>query len=187
HFLRHGAARRHKADVGIGKVVIVERADAQRAVAIGDFGTERAPRGERNHLVGRKATLLENGKHFTAHIARGADDSNLVTHCSCSLRSPRRAARGHRRSLALPRPCPGEFGQAGCATPFWWSWFSKISRKRRHRPEGRGDSRSDPWMRACFCSETALLMLRICRLVNGAVGWPENFAALAWPARPGGR
>ena len=43
---------------------------------------ERARRSERHDLVRRKLAFGKNIQHFAAHIARGADDSDLVTHAA---------------------------------------------------------------------------------------------------------
>ena len=110
-FLGDVAAGRHDADVGVGEVVVLERLDLQRAVAEGNFGADRAARGERHDLVGRKAALLEDVEHFPAHIARGADDRNLESHCLApvplrSFLEKTRLGSGPRQSR--PRAGPGE-------------------------------------------------------------------------------
>ena len=52
----------------------------QHLVAIGDFGAQASRRGECNHFICREGALGEDGKHFTTHITRGADDCDLETH-----------------------------------------------------------------------------------------------------------
>ena len=60
---------------------MLERFDLQPAVAIGDFDALAAARGERDHVIGGKRPLGENGQHFPADIAGRADDGDAVTHC----------------------------------------------------------------------------------------------------------
>ncbi len=45
-----------------------------------DFGALRPGRCDRRDLVNRELALGENGQHFAAHIARGTNDDDLVTH-----------------------------------------------------------------------------------------------------------
>ena len=108
-FLGDGAARRHQADIGVGEVVLVERLHLQRPVAERDLGALAAARGECNDLVGRKAPLVQDVQHFAAHIARGTDDGDLVTHGDphsfVRVALPRRLTlpgRGSRRPAHLP-------------------------------------------------------------------------------------
>ena len=76
-FLRYGPARRHQTDVGRGKVVVIQRLALQRSVAERDFPADRLGGGERDDFRYRKPALRENGEHFTADIAGGADDGDL--------------------------------------------------------------------------------------------------------------
>ena len=58
----------------------VEHADGERFRAPRHAFAERALGRKRHHLVRREATLGQDVQHFTAHVARGADDSNSVAH-----------------------------------------------------------------------------------------------------------
>src|SRR5262249_48714 len=78
-FLRHGRARRHQADVGAGKIMVFERFDLQRPLAIGDVHALAAARGERHDFVGRKRPLGEDTEHLPADIAGPANDGDGVT------------------------------------------------------------------------------------------------------------
>jgi hypothetical protein len=80
-FLRHGRARRHQADIDVGEVVMLERFGLERRVAEADLAALAAARGERDDLVGGKRSLGEDAEHFAAHIARGSDHRDPVTHC----------------------------------------------------------------------------------------------------------
>jgi len=59
---------------------VIERLALEGLVAIGHLDAHALARGERDHLVGGKAPLGEDGEHFTAHIAGGANDGDLETH-----------------------------------------------------------------------------------------------------------
>ena len=63
-----------------GKIEVIEGLHFQRPVPEADLMADAAARRERHDLVGRKGALGEDRHHFAAHIARGADDSDLVTH-----------------------------------------------------------------------------------------------------------
>jgi hypothetical protein len=78
--LGHGRARRHQANVGAGKIVVLERFDLQRPVAIGDFKALAPPRGHRHHLIGRERPLGQDAEHLTPHIAGRADHRDAKTH-----------------------------------------------------------------------------------------------------------
>ena len=60
---------------------MLERFHLQRLVAKGHFGAQAPARGERHHLVGGEFPLGEDVEHLATHIAGGADDGDLVTHC----------------------------------------------------------------------------------------------------------
>src|SRR5690606_29393095 len=49
-------------------------------VAIGQFLADGLGRGQREDLVGRELALGQNIENFAAHIARGPDDSDAITH-----------------------------------------------------------------------------------------------------------
>ena len=78
--LRHLAAGRHQADVGVGEIIVLEGFDLERLVAERDFRPDRTAGGKRNDLIRGKAPLGEDVEHFAAHIARGTDDGDLVAH-----------------------------------------------------------------------------------------------------------
>ncbi len=59
---------------------MVERLHFEGLVAVGDLHALAAARGDRDHLVGGKAPLVEDVQHGAAHVARGADDRDLVAH-----------------------------------------------------------------------------------------------------------
>ena len=63
---------------------MLERFGLKRLFTIGDLDAHRAARRKRDHLVGGKPPLGQDIEHFAAHIARGADDRDLVTHRSLS-------------------------------------------------------------------------------------------------------
>ena len=69
-----------EADVDVGEVVVLERFALEGLVAVGDLDAHAAAGGERHHLVGGERPLGQHSEHFAAHVARGADDSDLVTH-----------------------------------------------------------------------------------------------------------
>jgi hypothetical protein len=60
---------------------MLERFGLERPVAEADLAALAAARGERDHLVGGKRALGQNGKHFAAHVARGPDHRDPITHC----------------------------------------------------------------------------------------------------------
>ena len=49
-------------------------------VSEGDLHAERAARGQGVQLVHRELALVQDRKHFTAHIACGTDDGDVVAH-----------------------------------------------------------------------------------------------------------
>ncbi len=79
-FLGHRRARRHQADIDAGEIIMLERFDLQRPVAIRHFDAHAAARGEHNDLIGRKRPLRQNVEHLTAHIAGRPDDCDGETH-----------------------------------------------------------------------------------------------------------
>src|SRR6516225_1696468 len=78
---------------------MIERFGLERPVAEADLAALAAARGERDHLVGGKRPLGEYRQHFAAHIARGADHRDPVTHCQ--LRKFSAAARRGDRGASL--------------------------------------------------------------------------------------
>src|SRR5690606_38781235 len=78
--LRYGAARRHEAEVRFLEVELLEVEAFERFLAVADFRADRAPRRDREDLVRRKLPLRQNIQHLAAHVARGADNSDLVAH-----------------------------------------------------------------------------------------------------------
>jgi hypothetical protein len=74
------AAGRHQADVDIGEIGVLQRLALQRLVAERDLDTLAPSRRDRDHLVGREASLLQDVEHLAAHIAGGAHDRDLETH-----------------------------------------------------------------------------------------------------------
>ncbi len=76
-------AGRHEADVGVGEVVVLQRLHLQHLVAEGDLrGRPTGARPAATTSEISKPALGEDGEHFAAHIARGTDDGDLVTHDS---------------------------------------------------------------------------------------------------------
>src|SRR5712691_8425511 len=61
---------------------MLERFDLEPRVAEADLGALALARRQRHHLVGGKRPLGENPEHFAAHVARGTDYRDLVTHRS---------------------------------------------------------------------------------------------------------
>src|SRR5690606_6303259 len=108
------AAGGHYADVGVGEIVVLQRLHLQRLVAIGDLRADRAARGERHHLVGRKAALFEDIEHLAPDIAGGACDCNLETHETSPAPLRLLTSGGTRRPAraSSPRARPGRDGKA---------------------------------------------------------------------------
>ena len=141
-FLGDVAAGRHDADVGVGKIILVERLDLQRAVAERHFRALAAPRGQRHHFAHRKAALFQYVEHFPAHIARGADDRNLETHQKSPV--PLRSVFGENPPADAgfnPRAGPGrgwlgQGNQTVLVVRFgrWFCWNGET--RRRARPNG---------------------------------------------------
>ena len=77
---RHVAARRHQREIAFRKVERRKVLAFQRFVAKRDFHAGRAARGDGENLVHREFALVEDVQHFAAHIARGADDSDVIAH-----------------------------------------------------------------------------------------------------------
>ena len=81
-FLRHGRARRHQAEVGLGEIELLQILALERLVAERHLDAERPARGDGEHLVHRKFALGEHVQHFAAHVARGADNGDPIAHSS---------------------------------------------------------------------------------------------------------
>jgi len=81
-FLGDGGARRHQHEIDLGKVELLEILALEGLVAEGDLNAHGFARGDGEALIDREFALGEDVEHFAAHIARGADDCNLVTHGS---------------------------------------------------------------------------------------------------------
>ena len=76
-FLRNGAARGHQADIDGAEIEMLERLALERLVAERDLDADRAGRGQRYDFRYGEAALGEDGEHFTADIAGGADHRDL--------------------------------------------------------------------------------------------------------------
>jgi len=74
------AAGGHQADVGVGKIVVLERFDFQGLVAERDIHPDAALRGKRDDLADGERPLGKDVQHFAAHVARGACNGDFVTH-----------------------------------------------------------------------------------------------------------
>ena len=103
-FLRYRAAGRHQADVAVGEVVILERLDLERLVAIGNFLADRAARGERHDGIGRKPAVGEDFEHLAPDIAGRACD------CDCKAHGPSFCSLSPLLWQAPLVPPPGECG-----------------------------------------------------------------------------
>ena len=132
-FLGYGRARRHQADIDAGEVVMLERFDLQRPVAIGHFDAHAAARGERHDLVGRERPLGENIEHFAADIAGRPDDCDGVTH----RQTPSKLCRAHAAGVASGRACRGEMAPTQCR--------SSLAGDRLTGRNSSPDSRRWPW------------------------------------------
>src|SRR6202012_1625887 len=90
---------------------------ADDLVAEGDFHADGFARGDRVNLLHGEVHFLEDVQHFAAHVARGADDGDPVTHrCSPRLegasRYAPRPAEARRAILAGP-PAELKWGRRG--------------------------------------------------------------------------
>jgi hypothetical protein len=52
----------------------------ERFLAEADLGSDRTARRDRVDLINREGALGEHVQHFTAHVPRGADNSDIVAH-----------------------------------------------------------------------------------------------------------
>jgi hypothetical protein len=75
---------RHQADVDVGEVIMLQRFDLQRAVAIGDLDAHAAARRQAPPPRRQGIALVENVEHLAPDIAGGADHCDFVTHRSLS-------------------------------------------------------------------------------------------------------
>jgi len=67
----------HETNVGIGKVVVLERLDLERLLAERDLAPDRGGRSERDNLGDGETALGEDCKHLAADIPCGAGDRDL--------------------------------------------------------------------------------------------------------------
>ena len=113
-FLRDRAAGRHQADVGVGEIVGVERLHLEDAVAEGDLGPLAAARGERHHLVGGEAALVEDDSisRPTLPVAPATATLKPMTWPSLPV-SSRAPSPGRARRAAPPRSAEGEGSHGG--------------------------------------------------------------------------
>ncbi len=104
--LRRVRADREEGDVPAGEVEGVEVLGLQCPVAEGTLAAQRLARGEGHDLVDGKFPLGEDVEHFPAHVARGADDGDAITHrFSPDERAPFAAFRGEcKRPVVSFRP-----------------------------------------------------------------------------------
>jgi len=79
-FLRYRRARRHQADVDVGKIILLERLHFQGLVAERDLDPHAAARRQRHDLVGRERALVEDVEHFAAHLPVAPTTRDLETH-----------------------------------------------------------------------------------------------------------
>ena len=116
------AAGRHQRDVGAGEIVVLERLHLQRPVAEGDVGALAAARGERHHLVGRKAALVAARPAFRDRHCRWLPPPRPSNPWKTPLARAGRAClryrflrpavvSGRRLRSARPRPSPAASAQ----------------------------------------------------------------------------
>src|SRR5260370_40767426 len=70
-------------------------------VPVGHIHAHTFARGQGNHLVGRESALGQDTEPFAAHIASGADDSDLETHLDSPTHLVRCMAKTHGSSSLL--------------------------------------------------------------------------------------
>jgi hypothetical protein len=101
-FLGDRAAGRHDGEIDALEVEIVEVLRLQNLVAIGNFPANRPGRGQCDDLIGGELAFGQNIENFPAHIARGTDDSDAITHFGTPVPCHFRPARWHpSRSVLL--------------------------------------------------------------------------------------
>jgi hypothetical protein len=76
------AAGAHQHDVDLGEVELLQVLAFEGLAAERDFHADGFTRGDGMHLVHGELQFLEDIEHLTAHIARGADHGDPVTHRS---------------------------------------------------------------------------------------------------------
>ncbi len=92
-FLGDGRTCRHQGEIDAGEVEVFEVLYLEALVPKADFLALRARRGQRDDFAGRKLAFAEDVEHFAAHIARGSDDGDPITHlCQSLLPVPPRGA-----------------------------------------------------------------------------------------------
>jgi hypothetical protein len=83
HSLETSPPARHQDDVDRGEVELFDVLAFDGLVAERDLDALGLARGDGVHLVDGEFELLEDVQHFAAHIARGPDDRDAITHVSC--------------------------------------------------------------------------------------------------------
>src|SRR6266478_2667801 len=78
--LRYRRTCGHQTNIHVGEIVMIKSLNFEGPVPVGHVHAHTFARGQGNHLVGRESALGQYAEHFAAHIAGGADDSDLETH-----------------------------------------------------------------------------------------------------------
>ena len=79
-FLGYLGTRRHHAEIHFREIKLRQVFALQGLVAIGNFHAHGFPRSNGMHFISRKQTLRQNVQHLAAHISRGPNDCNFITH-----------------------------------------------------------------------------------------------------------
>ncbi|MNS84560.1 hypothetical protein D3C72_1183910 [compost metagenome] len=111
--LGHITAGRHQANIGVGKIVVFEVRDLQRAIAIGDFRALRTGGSKRHDFIGGKTAFGQDIEHFATDVAGGACNCNFETHDQALFLSLLFLVRWEPaldRGFHDPRPNRGESG-----------------------------------------------------------------------------
>ena len=107
------AASRHQANIRVGKIVVLEVRDLQRAVAVGDFRALGAGGSERHDFIGGETAFGQDIEHFATDVAGSACNCNFETHDQAlflSLLFSVRWEPASDRGFLDPQPNRGESG-----------------------------------------------------------------------------
>src|SRR5262249_50198039 len=126
--LRYRRTGGHQANIHVGEIVMIKSLNFEGLVPVGHIHADAFARGQGNHLAGRESAFSQDAEHFAAHIAGGADDSDLETHLDSPTHLIRRTAKtrgwssllvGNARQFndaSADRLCGGMFDRCRTAT-----------------------------------------------------------------------